>query len=483
MSVIRWLHLSDLHARVDNEIDNDDRAEVLSALWKDIELKVAAGLQPDFIIFSGDIAYHGLKEEFEWAGENFFDPLLQVAKLSRDRLFIVPGNHDINRKRIDTVSTSGMLGLIENRKKINRFLSREYADNRSHHFRKFKAFSEFVNTYIESAVFDHEEYFFVRSLSTLDETGQVTLIGLNSSWMCACHTDEDGYVDDRGYLLLGDKQVKDALKVVKRIDEGEKKSDICLTILHHPLSWLHDNDLLYIEPPLFKENDFILHGHLHRQSMGQITVPAGSAIQIPSGSVYDSIESANAYNFVEFDLSTRRGNVYVREFSHNSLQGSTWVNGNRVTGTEDGVIHFSLTDDGVANDNHRHLDSNRQRILLVENETDWQDALMSMLDSEFDVTVATSYQETMSTDILSFDAIIINLNLQDDRDWEGVAILEKLAQLPNIGKRCMVITGASTSLAGLTDRYGVTHFFPKGRKINHFNRADFLSDVNRMINQ
>jgi 3',5'-cyclic AMP phosphodiesterase CpdA len=59
-------------------------------------LRQEHGLKPDLIIASGDSAEWGLKFEFELV-EQFLDGVASYLQLGRERVVIVPGNHDINR--------------------------------------------------------------------------------------------------------------------------------------------------------------------------------------------------------------------------------------------------------------------------------------------------------------------------------------------------------------------------------------------------
>ncbi len=64
-------------------------------------LKMISELEnkPDFVIITGDLAYSGKPEEYK-AVHNFCDELLKASKLAQDRLYFVPGNHDVDRSRI-----------------------------------------------------------------------------------------------------------------------------------------------------------------------------------------------------------------------------------------------------------------------------------------------------------------------------------------------------------------------------------------------
>lgn len=92
-----WLHLSDLHFRESTSWDADI---VLRELLKDIKARVTVDdLRPNLIFVTGDIAYSGKKSEYRLAA-TFFDQLLGVTGLDKKHLFVVPGNHDVDREAI-----------------------------------------------------------------------------------------------------------------------------------------------------------------------------------------------------------------------------------------------------------------------------------------------------------------------------------------------------------------------------------------------
>jgi 3',5'-cyclic AMP phosphodiesterase CpdA len=96
MSGLQWIHLSDWHQRG----ADFDRKVVRDELIKDIKAreKIDPSLEDlDFIVFSGDISFSGQDAEFQTAKTELFDPVLAAASLTSDRLFMVPGNHDLDR--------------------------------------------------------------------------------------------------------------------------------------------------------------------------------------------------------------------------------------------------------------------------------------------------------------------------------------------------------------------------------------------------
>jgi DNA repair exonuclease SbcCD nuclease subunit len=90
---LTWLHISDFHVRGGDPYDRD---VVLRALVKSVARYRDQGRTPDVIFATGDIAHSGKPNEYEIA-ESFLNELLSKARLERDRLLLIPGNHDVNR--------------------------------------------------------------------------------------------------------------------------------------------------------------------------------------------------------------------------------------------------------------------------------------------------------------------------------------------------------------------------------------------------
>src|SRR5947207_3317276 len=101
METLTWLHLSDWHQGNKGRMD---RRVVRDALIEDIQKRAKLCHERlshlDFLIFSGDLAFKGSSEEYELAATEFLNPVLEAAGLGRDRLFMVPGNHDVDRSRL-----------------------------------------------------------------------------------------------------------------------------------------------------------------------------------------------------------------------------------------------------------------------------------------------------------------------------------------------------------------------------------------------
>jgi len=90
------LHISDLHERGPRENESFRRRCVLGEAWKRNLDELLEDGAIDLVCFTGDVANWGKSDEYGPATD-FIQALLQQLSLPIDRLFLVPGNHDIDR--------------------------------------------------------------------------------------------------------------------------------------------------------------------------------------------------------------------------------------------------------------------------------------------------------------------------------------------------------------------------------------------------
>src|ERR1022692_2505302 len=117
---LQFLHISDLHAKGPGEKEPWRRRRVLGDAWlRNLETLLAEEGRIDFVFFTGDAAQSGKPEEYAEVTD-FLGALLAELDLKADRLFVVPGNHDIDRSvqrkvwelmRWRLAATTEMLGV------------------------------------------------------------------------------------------------------------------------------------------------------------------------------------------------------------------------------------------------------------------------------------------------------------------------------------------------------------------------------------
>ena len=321
MSTITWLHLSDFHFHTDRVYDS---SVVLDALLVDVAERIKTdNLGPDFIVISGDIAFASRPEEYNLARQ-FLDKLLETINLSKDRLFLVPGNHDVDRSAIEL--PADVPDTPDDRESVARLL--DSAHNRALVFRRFHNYQTFINEYLEGILsFDSDNYFYTRFIEVRNL--QVAILGLNSGWLSTPQA-------DRNRLVLSERQVRPALAT-------SRDADLRLAVMHHPFDWLADFDRDDVEALLCNHCDYVLRGHKHRVGLLQAHTPDSRAMIIATGACYKARQYLNSYNFVRLDLVAGTGTVYLRMYSDRG--GGFWTKDVRsYRNVDDGVYSFSLPD-------------------------------------------------------------------------------------------------------------------------------------------
>lgn len=310
MKGITWLHLSDWHQQGKGLGENFGRQVVRDNLIEDIQnrLKISPNLASiDFIVFSGDLAYSGSRQEYEAAEKYLLNPILRATGLSPDKLFFVPGNHDFDRNRTDLFPPE-IRDPFANEEVVNRWLTD--ADKRETILRPFKAYKEFITQYNNQ---NQPEYASVQILEINNE--KVGLLGINSALMTARHKDNKDEIADQGFLVVGEPQIHTSLQSIK-------DCKIKIAVLHHPFDWLADFDRKRIKRALGEGCHFILCGHEHQSRVERVTGTDGDYVFIPAGASYDRPKYPNSYNFVHLDFEQNAGSVYLRRWSRDRTR---WI--------------------------------------------------------------------------------------------------------------------------------------------------------------
>ncbi len=332
MPSINWLHLSDWHQDHRGVLD---RGTVRDALIEDLrarKIRCHPELENlDFIVFSGDLAFRGLEAEYERARMEFLEPLLEATGVSRDRLFLVPGNHDVDRSRLTYLPD--LLRHFGQRETVAEAF--QQTEIRSHLLFPLKAYTQFVARFFKDPDPDPTGYGYLKSF---DVKGQkIAVLGLNSAWMCGQFQDpykERDKVNDYGRLILGEHQFRQHLGKLEN-------ADIRIAVMHHPFHWFSEvEQRSRLENDLISRCHFILRGHEHTSAVSVPIGTAGNCAVISAGAAYDRREYPNGYNYVLMDLERGQGTVFLRRYSD---ERRIFIKDAETTGDNSpGLITFSL---------------------------------------------------------------------------------------------------------------------------------------------
>ncbi|MCP4267799.1 MAG: SUMF1/EgtB/PvdO family nonheme iron enzyme [Candidatus Brocadiaceae bacterium] len=310
-STFQLLHISDLHIEVS---EGFDRSLVLDPLIDQIRRDIQNGFRPELLIVTGDIAKRGLREEYE-AAKEFFDELLACLDLSRENLFVVPGNHDVNRSKFRPADT---IPCYTNMRDLNEELENEYY--RADLFKGMEEYFDFVEDNYRHLKSNHGRLVPFAYLYEAHCEKKIGLVGLNSAWMSRTSPDEKK-------VAIGEFQIKKAMAELDQYGH----IDLRINIFHHPLSWLWPEDRKICKQ--YFDDSILLTGHLHDSEAVSIEDLDVKLYQFQAGGAYlgsDSRWSAG-FHYVTLDWENNFMRLDFREYKDRSwsIAETIGVNGKK----------------------------------------------------------------------------------------------------------------------------------------------------------
>lgn len=341
---LRILHISDLHARHD---DSEPRRtqRVLGAAWqKNLEELASTYTEDrsiDLVCVTGDVSQSAHPDQYSVAAR-FFEHILHCFRLDRARLFLVPGNHDIDREVVkkkwsrlrrnilqaDPLLAARWLAYCGKRDGDAPPPGLRNAD-RENIFARQEAYRAFLLNLDRGELLPKNELHpRLGFRSTFQKDGlpfDIHIIGLDSAWLAG-----DDY--DAGRLLLTDSQVYNLTS-----NHGNDLEGFRLALIHHPLEDLADGN--QAQCLLAESVDLLLRGHLHQPKSSLWTDPNRTLLQFAAGCLYEHDRYSNAFQVIDIKLdSDGRPLLYKLHFRGWSQQGFWYDDNALYEGTREGRL-------------------------------------------------------------------------------------------------------------------------------------------------
>lgn len=298
---LRILHISDLHIRGDWEKEAWRRRRVLGDAWKRNLDDILKDGPVDLVAFTGDLAFSGRPVEYEEVGQ-FLDEVLSRLQCPRERLFVVPGNHDVDRS-VASASWEELRGLL--RPGDAQEFSQWMASPKESAPRGFRAAMRDDVLSRQAAYRDwvvkglgrpgllpsaglHPRLGYRETLRLPGLPFAVHVIGLDSAWLA-------GDDNDSGRLWLTEDQV-----MRLATDEGRELSGIRLALIHHPLDQLMDG--AHARRLLAGHVDVLLRGHLHETEAVLSEEPSSALRSLAAGCLYESDRYPNSFQLIQLTV-------------------------------------------------------------------------------------------------------------------------------------------------------------------------------------
>ncbi len=383
MSMIRFLQFSDIHFLFCEETE-DDYAQMRIRFIEDLEnVKKKIGYI-DYILICGDIANRGQKMEFDKA-KKFIESVSKALDVNdkRPNIFVVPGNHDIDRKSYESTRDLLRPTLLDSTKnnEFIRTIKHSEPDTMKVLYAPLTAYNEFAQPYfideiseaimigdINEHCFDDKNYFWK---SCLGKEGDYTvnMYGLNSTLTCDGKERAKKDLKESNHLTF---LPKPAYNIQAYFNE------INISMIHHPLDWLIDEDnTRTIFDDRFKLQFF---GHMHVQSShSEKTIKIFSGAFQPEQQA-DIGDCPPVYNIIELNVEESNMNIrlesrkwdgsYFVKFEEESkimsvslATPNNWPESTQEESKKD-IIAIEHTMIPINEINYTFINSNRQREII-----------------------------------------------------------------------------------------------------------------------
>lgn len=303
-----WVHLSDIHFLHGNQSHQIDQEMILQALVREFRAMTSKPFlslpKPDALFVTGDVAFSGGEKKIDEyiLAEKWLLELINALSLSHHEVFVVPGNHDIQRSiSLGDDDISMLLEYLrENRRDLDWALSNKRQRGRlaSRLENYFRFCSKFAMGHMDKSN-ETPQLFWQRILQTASGF-RVGLLGLNTALLS-----QDS--SDKGKLRLSLSQLKEFP------DLTDDPNQLSIALSHHPLFWLADGQA--VEGWLRKKVHIHLCGHIHdAESMAYRSGGGTGLIRIQAGALHRDSGSEggpNCFNFAAV-VANNRGQIFVR---------------------------------------------------------------------------------------------------------------------------------------------------------------------------
>lgn len=247
--MIRLLHFSDIHFKYPDccNLDTDPNVSIRDTLRVDISDYCSKDSKNiDAILITGDIAFSGRQEEYE-AASSWIEELCESTGCSKLDVYVVPGNHDVNRTDADQLILNTIREALSNLKdekertsQLDKYLSDSTASNVILY--PMQNYNTFAAKY--SCGISDKKTFWNQNIP-ISEDVNLSIRGLTTTVLSSKK-------DSCGKLIIDQRQTN------FRKEAGQ----LYLTMMHHPCDWFINSD--NIRDQLDNHIQIQLFGHKHR---------------------------------------------------------------------------------------------------------------------------------------------------------------------------------------------------------------------------
>ncbi len=311
MGSINIVHLSDLHI---DEVSLPEITPISNALCSKIE-QYRADHQInnlDLLVISGDLANKG-SDSYSLVNE-IIKQVSEAANIDENQIFLVPGNHDVDRSRCKLQLYPNLISQLKNDPDsfLQTMRDKTSISLLEPQFERYKSFSEQFPLMGNNSIKTFEIPGFILSRLQIGKL-DIRLCGLNTAIVAGPgdndkddHPKPDSELYDRccGYPYLSEMLFE---------SKHFNKESLNIIVSHYPLAWINSKERSKVEQLLQQKACIFLTGHIHRESAETSGWTRNQLLQLGVGSAH-SKKWNGRYHCRIIELKSDHHNAFLHDW-------------------------------------------------------------------------------------------------------------------------------------------------------------------------
>ena len=298
-SVLSILHISDFHF---TKRKSREQGIVVDALIKDLEELCIGHRRPDVVIFSGDLVNAGGVDSHDDAYDFLLSRVAQATGCSDERIFIVPGNHDLSRDVVTETSEQhrAWRSIANDMDALNtQYEAKEFQETGQ---RKLAAYQE-LERYLSEGSLMHRNQF--ASVYRLDARN-IDVVVINTAMLSV--GGHEALERDQGLLAVPEYALLEAAGALQ-------KNSFRIYATHHPFEMLSEAGARMLRRSIEEHANVHLFGHMHDPESRNSIGFKGQLFSDQAGAVFTQRKKKYiGYSLISVDRDTNHYETHLRTY-------------------------------------------------------------------------------------------------------------------------------------------------------------------------
>jgi DNA repair exonuclease SbcCD nuclease subunit len=306
---MRIIHLSDIHLSSNNI--EDLRLHYLNSLTSDLK-NINKEKEIDLIIISGDLLdkggfslltldeYNTITNPYDIFEKEFIFPICENLPFIKEKIIFIPGNHDIDRKKIDEVIEAGLISLLTNTQKVNETSNKYIATPNMLGVDRIEKYLDFEEKYHKKNSFLSYKFSYLESKVIYNYKGSNIGIALiNDTWRCSNNKVVNHFIGTNQFH-----------KSIQHFNQNKTLFNIA--VMHHPLECMNQSEKEEIENILHNFSfEILIIGHEHKTRVQKSDIGNNKTVLYTRGkSAFDKPHETHrdyisGYSYIDIDLDEK----------------------------------------------------------------------------------------------------------------------------------------------------------------------------------